>query len=143
MTSSRIAVQVRPSSSHAVPPLPGWMRGALYATAVMNVVASVGFMPPGRALRALAGFPEPDHPLYLVTTGVFVLLFGVGYLWTAIAGRAERLFITLAAAGKLAFVATVSWLWIAGALPARAPLAASGDLVFAVLFLVWLVGHAE
>jgi hypothetical protein len=127
------------SSTGATATLPTWMRRALYATAVMNIVAAVGFTPPAHALRVLAGLPEPDHPLYLVTTGLFVLLFGLGYLWTAVTGRADRLFITLAAAGKLAFFTTVAWLWATGALVARAPLAASADLVFGLLFVAWLL----
>src|SRR5437879_5078087 len=64
------------------------MRGALFATAAMNIVGAALFAPSARALRAVAGFPEAEHPLYLATVSMFVLLFGVGYLWAAIAGRA-------------------------------------------------------
>jgi hypothetical protein len=69
-----------------------------------------------------------------------VALFGFGYLWTAIAGRADRLFIALAAAGKTAFVLLLVALWTGGTLPLRAPLVGSADLVFALLFVRWLVG---
>jgi hypothetical protein len=119
--------------------LPGWMRNALWATGVMNVGAAFAFAPSGQALRALAGFPDGE-PLYLATSSLFVLLFGVGYLWSAAAGRADRIFITIAAVGKLSFVALVVTYWLARALPARAVLVASGDVVFGVLFLAWLAG---
>ena len=70
--------------------LPAWMRRALYATAAMNVVGAIGFLPPAHALRALAGLPEADHPLYLATVSMFVLLFGLAYLSLAVSGRPDR-----------------------------------------------------
>lgn len=118
--------------------LPRWMRVALFATAVMNIMAAVGFLPGAAAMRAQFGFPEGEHPFYLAVVTQFVLLFGLGYLWAALAGRAERLFITLAAFGKLSFFLIVTGFWVAGALPARAPLAGAADLAFALLFFRWL-----
>jgi len=120
--------------------LPTWMRRALLATAGMNIVGAALFAPPARALRAVAGFPPGEHPLYLATVSMFVLLFGLGYLWAAAAGRADRLFITLAAVGKLSFFTLLAWFWAVGALSARAPLVGTGDLVFGILFVVWLYG---
>ena len=120
--------------------LPTWMRRALFATAGMNIVGAALFAPPARALRVVAGFPQSEHPLYLATVSMFVLLFGLGYLWAAAAGRADRLFITLAAVGKLSFFALLAWFWAVGALSARAPLVGAGDLVFGILFVVWLYG---
>jgi hypothetical protein len=120
--------------------LPGWMRNALFATAAMNMLAAVVFLPPAHALRALAGFPEADDPLYLTMVALFVLLFGLAYLGYALRGHADRLFIALAAVGKLSFVALLVAFWSAGAVPVQAPLSAAGDLVFGVLFFAWLYG---
>jgi hypothetical protein len=118
--------------------LPTWMRGALIATATMNFLATVAFVPPGSALRAIAGFPEGGHPFYMATVGMFVLLFGGAYLYAGVTGRPDRLFIGVAAIGKISFVALVSCFWAAGTLPPRAPVTAMGDLFFGVLFLRWL-----
>jgi len=120
--------------------LPTWMRRALFATAAMNTLGAALFAPSAHALRAVAGFPEAERPLYLAIVSMFVLLFGVGYLWAAVAGRADRLFIAVAAAGKLSFFALLVSFWAAGALPVRAPLVGTGDLVFGILFLIWLYG---
>jgi hypothetical protein len=120
--------------------LPGWMRNALFATAAMNILAAVAFLPPAHRLRALAGFPEADHPLYLIVVSLFVLLFGLAYLGYAMRGHADRLFIALAAAGKLSFFALLVVFWGAGAVPVQAPLSATGDLIFSVLFFAWLYG---
>jgi hypothetical protein len=119
-------------------PLPTWMRAALFATAGMNIVAAGGFLPAAGSIRARAGFPESGEPFYLVTVAIFVLTFGLAYLWAAVAGRAERFFITVAAAGKLSFFGLVVSFWAFGDLPARAPLVAAGDLMFAVLFFTWV-----
>jgi hypothetical protein len=112
----------------------------LYATAVMNVCAAVGFLPAAHAVRAAAGMPEAEHALYLVIVAMFVLLFGLGYLWSAVTGHADRLFIAIAAVGKLSFVTLLVGFWVAGGLPLRAPLAATGDLVFGLMFAQWLYG---
>ncbi len=120
--------------------LPTWMRRALFATAAMNVVGAVAFFPSSRALRAIAGLPDDAQPLYLAMVSMFVLLFGLGYLWAALAGRADRLFITIAAAGKLTFFGMLVCFWAAGALSVRGPLTGAGDLIFGVLFVVWLAG---
>jgi len=121
-------------------PLPIWMRRALFATAGMNAVGAMIFAPPAGALRALAGIPAGEQPLYLAMVSMFVLLFGVGYLWCALAGRADRLFIAIGAAGKLSFVALLLWFWMESAVPARAVLFGSGDALFGALFLAWLLG---
>ena len=115
------------------------MRGALFATAAMNLGGALAFTPYGGAVRALAGLPDGAPPVYLATIGVFILTFGVAYLWTAVSGRADPLFIAVAASGKLAFFVVLTWYWARGQLPGRAPLAGSGDLLFGLLFLAWLV----
>jgi hypothetical protein len=117
--------------------LPSWMRRALFATAGMNILGAAIFFPASHALRAIAGLPE-GHPLYLATVCMFVLAFGLAYLSAAMAGRADRLFITLAAAGKLSFFSLLVWFWIAGELSVLAPLVGVGDLFFGVLFVMWL-----
>ena len=121
-------------------PLPVWMRRTLLTTAVMNVFAAAAFLPSARALRALAEMPEDAHPFYLATISMLVLLFGLGYLWAGVTGRADRLFIAVSAAGKLSFFALLLGFWLVGELSARAPLLGAADLVFGVLFLIWLAG---
>jgi len=116
------------------------MRNALFATAAMNIFAGLGFLPPATGVRALAGLPPGEHPVYLATVALFVMTFGVGYFWVAAANRPERLFITLAAIGKLGFFFIVLGCWIAGSLPGMAAVAASADLVFAAIFVAWLLG---
>jgi hypothetical protein len=114
--------------------VPSWVQKALLATGVMNLLASVAFLPPAGALRAVFGFPVDSHPLYLATVSMFVGLFGAGYLAGALTGRVDRVFLTIAAIGKLGFFALVAGLWATGALPAQAVFGGSADLLFAALF---------
>src|SRR5262249_59164332 len=94
----------------------------------------------GAPLRAFAELPTDAHPFYLLTIGVFVLIFGLAYFWTAAVGRSDPLFIAMAAGGKLAFFGLLAGYWLVGELSVRAPLSAVGDLVFGTLFAAWLLG---
>ena len=123
--------------------LPTWMRRALLATAVMNILGAGLFLPPAAPLRALAGVPPAEHAVYLLTIAMFVLSFGLAYLYTGLTGRADRLFLALAGGGKLAFVAILLGCWASGEVSVRAPLSAVGDLVFGVLFLTYLASDAS
>ena len=118
--------------------LPQWMRRTLLVTAVANVGVAAMFLPAAHSVRALAGFPEAP-PFYLDLAGLFILLFGLGYLWMGIINRGDRLFIAISAVGKLSFFALTVHLWSAGDLPIRVPVLGTGDLVFATLFAAWLV----
>lgn len=115
------------------------MRTALFATSVMNIGGAFAFLPPAQPLRDLAGFPDADNPVYLVTVGIFIFALGLGYLGCALMNRADRLFILVGASGKLAFFALLVALYITGDLPIRAVAAGGGDLLFGLLFAAWLV----
>ncbi len=121
--------------------IPTWLRRALLATAVMNAFGAFAFTPWGAPVRDLVGLPSDAHPLYLSIIGTFVGLFGVGYLWTGLTGRADPLFITVAAAGKLSFFGLLAAFWLAGEVAGRAPASAVGDLAFGSLFVAWLAGR--
>jgi hypothetical protein len=119
------------------------MRTALYATAVMNLAAAISFLPGAAALRAQVGLPAEAPPVYLLTVALFVGLFGVGYFWAAYTARGERIFITMAALGKLGFFSLLVWYWMEGSLPLRAPVLGSADLVFSMLFFAWLFSESN
>jgi hypothetical protein len=117
------------------------MRVALYATAGMNLSAGIAFFTHPASLLETLGFPVPGHPLYVMTVGIFVLLFALGYFSLAALNRGDRFFIALSALGKLSFVSLVLALWALGSLPARAPAMAAGDLLFGGLFVAYLLGN--
>ena len=107
----------------------------------MNAFGAFAFTSWGAPVRDLVGLPSGSHPLYLLVIGTFVGIFGAGYLWTGLTGRADPLFIAIAAAGKLSFFGLLAAFWLAGEIAWRAPASAVGDLVFGTLFVIWLAGR--
>lgn len=114
-----------------------WFRLVLFATAAMNIGGALLFAPVSNFARDLFGFPTA-HPLYLWILTVWIFAFGACYLWMAITQSRERLFIVIAAVGKLSFAALLIVFWLAGELPFKATLGGAGDLVFGILFVWWL-----
>jgi len=120
-------------------PLPAWMRVTLFATAAMNLIGAIAFIPAASVLRVPGGLPDPDHPLYISTVAIFIFGMGLAYLGCALRGSADPVFIASAAFGKLAFFALLVGLHISGQLPIQAPLSGVGDLVFGILFTLWII----
>ena len=118
--------------------LPTWMRVALWSTALMNLLGALSFLPGFPLVRQLVGLPSSVHPLYLWIIGEFIFIFGLAYGYCGWRARAPRLFVGVAAAGKLSFFVTLTSFWLIGDLSLRAPLAGSADLVLGCLFLIWL-----
>jgi hypothetical protein len=114
------------------------MRAALYATAAMNILGSVTFVPHFSGLRARFELPE-SHPLYLLIIGTWVLAFGLCYLWMAVSSRRDRIFVAIGAVGKLSFFALLALFAARGDLPLAAVGAGSGDLLFGLIFIFWLI----
>lgn len=122
--------------------LPQWMRAAMLATAPVNLGGAVVFLPPGEPYRALVGLPAEGHPFYLATIAAFIFINGCAYTWAGVTGRAGRLFVASAAAGKASFFGLLLVFWLLGSLPGIAPALGAADLAFAALFVAWLLAPA-
>ncbi len=121
------------------------MKTVLLATAVMNMFGAVLFMPVFPFFREFFGLPNVTHPLYLWIISSWIFFFGLCYLWLAVTGRRERLFLTIAAAGKLSFAVLMITYWIDGEIPTLAAAGSSGDLFFGSFFLryIWQTKNTE
>jgi hypothetical protein len=64
--------------------------------------------------------------------------YGYAYACLAYDARKYRVYIPLGVIGKLMAFAVVGWLWRSGDVTWRMPGFASGDLIFALLFLDYL-----
>jgi hypothetical protein len=104
----------------------------------LNVFGALAFVPANRDGRAQFGIPEA-HPLYLWFIAIIIFVFGLGYFWTAWTERREWLFIAMGAIGKLSFFGLLAVFAFLGELPFLTALSSVGDLIFGVLFIVWLV----
>ena len=115
----------------------GGIRIALWAAACFNACASI-FFAFASALGRGVGLPTPVPPVYGAFIAMFVLLFAFAYAWMAWSLRIDRPLLTLAAIGKGAAVILTIAFYVTGDLGPRALAAASGDLLFAVIFARWL-----
>jgi hypothetical protein len=118
------------------------LRRILWLTVVFNVAAASAFLFPS-SLGQLAGLPVPVAPIYTVLLAFFVLLFAAAYAWLALAREIDRPMIAMAAIGKAGVFVIAITLWAAGQGPGWFVPGATGDLVFAILFLVWLRSGAK
>ena len=115
-----------------------WMRRAFLATAAMNLLGALTFLPSLTIIRETFGLPNQAHPLYLWIISIWIFAFGLCYLWLGITGRRERLFVVIAATGKLSFVALLFGYALAGEIPLLTAFSGLGDLFFGIIFVVWL-----
>lgn len=115
-----------------------WMRRAFLATGAMNMLGALTFAPPVTIIRETFNLPNQTHPFYLWIITSWIFAFGLCYLWLGITGKGERLFVVIAAAGKLSFVSLLFGYALAGEIPLLTAFSGLGDLFFGVLFLSWL-----
>jgi hypothetical protein len=113
-----------------------WFRIALFITGIINVFGGLTFIPANRTGREMFKFPDA-HPVYLWIFAVWIVAFGVCYLWMAAKQRREWLFIVIAAIGKLSFFGLFAIFWLVGSLPFLTVLGVTGDLIFGSIFAYW------
>ena len=77
--------------------------------------------------------------LYRALTGYLVALLGVAYGWLAAAPRPHREFIAFGAFGKAGVFLLATLLWFGDEIGTELLIIASGDGVFAAIWLTWLV----
>jgi hypothetical protein len=116
-----------------------FIRRVLWATVVFNLGGGLLFAFPESVPGQLARLPVPVPRIYAMLLAFFVLLFGGAYAWLALQPNIDRPLVAFAAIGKTGAFAIIFIFWVLGEAPARGVLAATGDLIFAGLFLYWLL----
>lgn len=115
------------------------IRGLMFATAILNTLGAITFVPAMTAMRASGDLPNDANPLYLWMISLWIFFFGVAYLYLGITGKIEKVFIAVGAAGKLSFFLLLLIYALAGSLPLMAVSAGVADLIVATIFIVWLL----
>ncbi|HEY9877979.1 MAG TPA: hypothetical protein V6D29_05960 [Leptolyngbyaceae cyanobacterium] len=120
-------------------PIATWFRYCLSATAIFNLFGAISFAPPiyYRTADSL-GFPKYESPFLLWVLASWILIFGLAYAWLAIKAKPEYLFVAVAAACKVAIALFLIGFYLSGDLPAISLFAAAGDLLFALIFIIWI-----
>jgi hypothetical protein len=118
-------------------------RALFFVAAAFNALVVIGLLIPDSPAWALLGAAPPEQPIFLHLFLVMAAVFGAAYFWIGwdITGKAPL--ILVAALGKLSVFAVVIAHYVAGSVTLALPLLASGDLIFAVLFLRVYFGVAS
>jgi hypothetical protein len=118
------------------------VRGALWASVPYNLVGAASLAFP-EALAGLAPLPPATPRFYAVQLALVVLLFAGVYAFLARSPVIDRPLLAVGALGKLAFFGGCAAFWLGGQAEALVPLAATGDLALALVFLGWLRSTAQ
>ena len=106
-----------------------------FVAALFNFAVAAAFVWPDSPVWHWLGLIKPMQSLIPDLFAMFVALFGVGYFMIALNPRVNRPLILFGAIGKLSVVALVAYHYATGRIGLAVPALASGDLVFALLFL--------
>ena len=106
--------------------------------ALFNWSAVLLFLPALGIARAIGIDPVPTGTILEEVGLLAIFLFGVGYWMAASAPDAHRGILKLGLAGKLGVVAIVGMHFVSNTANLIWMLVVSGDLLFAVLFILYL-----
>jgi len=103
---------------------------------------AVGFLILGDYPLAARLLELPGPPtVWVHLVAATVVIFGVAYWLVAKQPQRYRPFVGLGAAGKLVFAAIIYFHWFAGDAPVRLAILVNVDVVFALLFLRYLLSR--
>ena len=113
------------------------IRPALVASFVFNMIGASMFMFPQSLLGRLVEMPWPPA-IYRALTTTFIILFGLMYLWLAFQPRISRALIGFSAISKTAVFGAIAFSTLLSGATMTGIVVGSGDLMFALIYLLWL-----
>jgi hypothetical protein len=119
----------------------GWLartiRPALWLGVVFNAMVA-GMVAFPETLGVFAALPPVGSTFYRLMLVYFVVLFSATYGWLAMQPVISRPVVGLAVLGKAGVFVVAAWCLARGEIAPRTFAVASGDLVFASYFCLWL-----
>ena len=106
-----------------------------FVAALFNFAVAAAFALPDSPVWHWLGLIRPMQSIIPDLFAMFVALFGVGYFMIGLNPRTNRPLILFGIMGKLSVVAIVAFHYATGRIGIAVPALASGDLIFALLFL--------
>jgi hypothetical protein len=118
-----------------------YYRWLFLAAAAWNTFAAgaVLFLLTNAAFRMRMGISRPADPLILQLLASCLFLFGLGYYWVSRALSENRAIVKLGVAGKILVFILLFGHALAGTIPVSLAVPTLVDLLFAALFLEFLV----
>jgi hypothetical protein len=114
------------------------VRVSLGVTCAFNLAAAVLLVMTDNPLSRIAGITASDSTIHTALAALMVAAFGLAYGWMARAQTIDRPMIAFGALVKLGAFSLFAALATVGMVPASFALFAFPDLVFAMLWLMWL-----
>ena len=118
-----------------------WIRGSLWLTVPFNFLAAYAFSFPLSGISRFLELPQQTPNFYTFFTGCVVCLFGFMYIWNSIQPSINKPLLAVGAFGKLMAVSLSAILFAQGEFSGFALFLISGDLLFALFWLFWLLSY--
>lgn len=118
-------------------------RTLFFVASAFNALVVLGLLTPNSPAWSLLGATPPEQPIFLHLFLVMAMVFGLAYLWIGWSPAGKAPLILVAAIGKLSVFAVVVAHYVAGSVTDALPVLASGDLIFAALFLRVYAGRTH
>ena len=106
-----------------------------FVAAAFNALVTIVLAIPDTPAWGLLGIAPPQPPLILHLFLVMPAVFALAYFWMGMNLVGKRPLLLISIIGKLSVFAVVIAHYLTGHIPAGLPALASGDLVFALLFV--------
>ncbi|MEQ9225123.1 MAG: hypothetical protein RLO15_02135 [Parvibaculum sp.] len=111
-----------------------------WTAAAFNFLAGLPSLLAPEMAAANTGLPPfaPEHLLIVRMSGLLICCFGIGYAMVALGQPGARQIVTLGLIGKLGVCILVALQYAATGVPAPVLGATAGDLLFVILFALYL-----
>ncbi len=114
------------------------MRQILWAAALYTWGGAMMFAIPGTPVGRFVELPANAPDIYRIFAALFTLIFAGMYAWLAMQPAIAKPMVWLGAISKALGFLSVFALWLFGHAAFPGVVLFSGDLIFAVLFVMWL-----
>ena len=124
-------------------PRENYYKRMFFVGAVWNWLATVPFAIGYRFLFPLLGLPDPNYVVFLQLFLGLAFVYGLGYYWVSRDIHRNHGIVRMGIIGKLIVFAGFVRAWIAGEIPWFLIGPGIVDLIFAVMFMEFLVFYGK
>ena len=121
----------------------GYYKNLFLIGAIFNWVVALLFLIADKNVRQLVGIAPSQDQLSWTLLLIFVFIFGVGYYWVSVDIHQNRNIAKLGIMGKLSVVILYSIYYFRGNIPLIVLLFVLPDLIFALLFIEFILSTAN
>jgi hypothetical protein len=114
-----------------------------FVGAVHNWLAALVFLVAHKKIFDLFGMEPMNYPVIMQLFMGLAIVLGIGYFWVGLNIDQNHDIVRLGVIGKITVVVLLTWHWFIGNIPVHIVLCASGDAIFSVLYIEFLLNFAK